>query len=82
MRCRLRVSLRTQGRLITIDVSLVRLVILQGLYLSRLVLPSVVDKRNRVDIIENFHLALNNFRFFRITVAQVPNSKRYNIFPV
>ena len=57
------------------DVSLVPIIVSQGLYLSRLVLPSIVDDslklhvlHNWVAIIENFHLTLNNYCFFRTTV--------------
>ena len=58
-----------------IDDSLVRILVLQGLYLSGLVLPLIVDDSlklyNCPDIIENFHLTLDNYLFFRITVEYV-----------
>ena len=52
-----------------IDVSLVYNVVLQGLHLSHLVSPSIVDDslkflHNCLDITENFHLTLNNHFFF------------------
>ena len=59
-----------------IDDSLVRILVLQGLYLSGLVLPLIVDDSlkllyNCQDIIENFHLTLTNYCFFCITVEYV-----------
>ena len=59
-----------------IDVSLALIVVSQGLYLSCLVLPSIADDslkllHNYLDIIETFHLTLNNYCFFRITVEYI-----------
>ena len=56
------------------DVSLVPIIVSRGLYLSRLVLPSMDDSlklhvlRHCIAIIENFHLTLNNYCFFHTTV--------------
>ena len=54
---------------VLIDVSLVRIVVSQGLYLSHLVLTSIVDdslklQYNCLNIIETFHLTLKDYCFF------------------